>query len=137
MAFARLVVVESLGQEAQGLPALKLIESLAHSETNQQGLDVISGSAGVVPVLLELHRQFTRDWLLDFAIRQGEHLLNTAHKRDEGWSWKTLEMSTRDDLTGFSHGTAGIAWALLELFQATGEQRWRHAAEEGFRYERR
>jgi lantibiotic biosynthesis protein len=137
VAYVRLVAAESLGQESQRLPALKSIESLARSEIKPLGLDVISGSAGAVPALLEFHRQFAEDWLLDFAIRQGEHLLNMAHKRDQGWSWKTLGMRTRDDLTGFSHGVAGIAWALLELYQVTGDQRWRNAAEEGFRYERR
>jgi len=39
-------------------------------------------------------------------------------------------------LTGFSHGAAGISWALLELFRATGEERFRQGAEQGFRYER-
>lgn len=136
-AYARIAVAESLGEETQRLSALKLIESLAHNGVTQSGLDVVSGSAGAIPVLLELHRRFPNDWLLAYAVSQGEHLLNTARKRDEGWSWKTLEMSTRDDLTGFSHGVAGIAWALLELYQVTGEKRWRHAAEEGFRYERR
>ena len=35
-----------------------------------------------------------------------------------------------------SHGTSGIAWALLELHNATGEPRFRDAALEAFRYER-
>ncbi|HUC85356.1 MAG TPA: lanthionine synthetase LanC family protein [Candidatus Acidoferrales bacterium] len=138
VAYARLVVAQSLGRDGLDPAALNLIESLARSETNHAGLDVISGGAGAIPVLLELHRRFPKDWLLSFALRQGEHLLATARKRDEGASsWKTLEMATRDDLTGFSHGAAGIAWALLELYQATGDPRWRGAAEDGFRYERR
>jgi lantibiotic modifying enzyme len=136
-AYTRLAVAEIPGLQAAGEPELKLIESLAGSDLNQVGLDVISGSAGAIPVLLELHRRFSKDWLLDFALRHGEHLLSTGRKRDEGRSWKTLDISTRDDLTGFSHGASGIAWALLELFRATGDQRWRDPAEEGFRYERR
>jgi lantibiotic modifying enzyme len=39
-------------------------------------------------------------------------------------------------LTGFSHGAAGIAWALLELSHVTGDQRFRTAALEAIRYER-
>lgn len=135
IAYARLAAAETLGQEDQCRAALKLIESVAGGKMDGQGLDVISGSAGAIPVLLELHRQSAKDWLLEFALQQGEHLLNTSHQRDEGWSWKTLEISTRDDLTGFSHGTAGIAWALLELYKLTGQERWRRAAEEALRYE--
>jgi lantibiotic modifying enzyme len=39
-------------------------------------------------------------------------------------------------LTGFSHGVAGISWALLELAALTGETRFRTAALEGINYER-
>lgn len=137
IAYARVAVAQSLSQDSENLSALKLIQSLFEGDTPLQGLDVISGSAGIIPVLLALHCRFGRDWLLDSAIEQGEHLLKHARKRDEGWSWTTLQISMRDDLTGFSHGVSGIVWALLELYQATGDQRWRSAAEEGVRYERR
>ena len=40
------------------------------------------------------------------------------------------------NLTGFSHGAAGIGWSLLELYQATGEGRFREAGEQAFAYER-
>jgi lantibiotic modifying enzyme len=39
-------------------------------------------------------------------------------------------------LTGVSHGAAGIAWALLELFALSGEERFRSAALAGIEYER-
>jgi lantibiotic modifying enzyme len=45
--------------------------------------------------------------------------------------------SYRKHLTGFSHGTAGVAYALLELFQATGDTKYRRGAELAFNYERR
>src|SRR5262249_30412330 len=37
---------------------------------------------------------------------------------------------------GFSHGAAGIGWALLELHGVTGEAKWRTVAERAFDYER-
>lgn len=40
------------------------------------------------------------------------------------------------NLTGFSHGTAGIGWALLELHQASGDERFLQAALDAFAYER-
>ena len=45
-------------------------------------------------------------------------------------------MDSPRDLTGYSHGTAGIALAFLELHAKTGEQRFRDAAEQAFRNER-
>jgi lantibiotic modifying enzyme len=73
---------------------------------------------------------------LDLASLLGEELLGLAVRRDEGWSWDTMGGQAQDHLTGFSHGTSGIAWALLELFDVTGDERFRRAGLEGFRYER-
>ncbi len=39
-------------------------------------------------------------------------------------------------LAGFSHGTAGIAWALARLAHVSGEERFRDAARGALRYER-
>jgi lantibiotic biosynthesis protein len=137
IAYSRIAAAESLGQADQRVRALELVQSLAEAKPDPLVLDVISGSAGAIPVLLELHHRLGKESLLDLALAHGEHLLRTARKREQGWSWKTLEMSMRDDLTGFSHGAAGIAWALLELYKKTSEARWRSAAEQAFLYERR
>jgi lantibiotic modifying enzyme len=45
-------------------------------------------------------------------------------------------MANHGPLTGFSHGAAGISWALLELAAQTGEERFRTAALDGIVYER-
>src|SRR4029077_11160115 len=62
-----------------------------------------------------------------------------ARRHGDALSWTTLPGAdpAQPDLTGFSHGTAGIAWALLELAATTGEARFSEAAESAFRYERR
>ena len=41
------------------------------------------------------------------------------------------------NLCGFAHGAAGMGHGLLELYAATGEGRFRYAAEQAFLYERR
>ncbi len=115
--------------------ALELIAAAAR-EVRDPGLDVISGAAGAIPALIDLQRHRKGGDLLAIAIRLGEHLVATARKSDTGWSWNTLEGQSTRDLTGFSHGAAGIAWALLELSAATGDARFREAAERGFAYER-
>src|ERR671915_222589 len=52
-----------------------------------------------------------------------------------GIGWNNEGAITRP-LTGFSHGTAGIAWALLELAALTGEEHFRKAALDAIAYER-
>ena len=116
--------------------AFDLLEMLSRDDAGEQALDVVSGSAGAIPVLLNIHQRCPRDFLVDLAVRHGEHLLQTAHKNGEGWTWNTLSASTGRHLTGFSHGTAGIAWALLELFLATKNPDYRSAAAHALAYER-
>ena len=49
-----------------------------------------------------------------------------------GWKGTTAERP----LSGFSHGAAGIAYALLELASATHDARYRKLAEQALAYER-
>ena len=97
-------------------------------------LDLIGGSAGAVIALLCLYRAGGNARLVGTAVRHGDLLISQATRADEGWSWKTIRAVR--NCTGLSHGTAGIAWALLELWQATHEDRFRAAALDAFRYER-
>jgi lantibiotic modifying enzyme len=102
--------------------------------TDRSKLDVIYGSAGCIGVLVHWHRKRGGSRFLDTASRHGDLLLSEAIPAAEGWSWDALPGARK--LTGFSHGTAGIGWALLELWSITGEDRFRNAALEAFRYER-
>ena len=97
-------------------------------------LDVIGGSAGAIAMLLSLRRRTQSACLLEAAIQHGDLLLAEASKEEIGWSWNTIEASR--NLTGFSHGAAGIGWALVELYALTQQNRFRTAALEAFRYER-
>jgi lantibiotic modifying enzyme len=108
-------------------------------EADDAGLDVMSGYAGAIPVFLELSRRFERPAWADAALRWGDRLEGAATKTPEGWSWKTIDLPAAmngKNLTGFSHGTAGVGWALAQLFLHTGEIRFQVAAEQAFQYER-
>jgi lantibiotic biosynthesis protein len=139
IAYALVRMGERLGNEMLIERGSALMDGLTSVDLDEQGIDVVSGVAGLIPALLLMHGKFKRTSLLDLAVRCGEKLEKTAHRSGDGWSWKTIETPGEEqrDLTGFSHGTAGIGWALLELSRASGEKRYRQAAEEAFRYERR
>jgi len=119
-----------LDEALAGLPAL---EPLIDGDCN---LDLLSGVAGCAVALLGVHRRRADARLLEAAKRCGERLLATAvtDAASGGVGWAG-PMGGRP-LAGFSHGVAGIAWALLELAAATGDVRYTALARRAFTYER-
>lgn len=116
--------------------ARRLLAGLAGLEPQDEGLDVLAGGAGAILALLHLAPAVAGERPLEIARGLGDNLLRTAHREPRGWSWPVFPKSTVRHLTGFSHGAAGIALALLELALATGDGRYRCAAEMAFLYER-
>lgn len=137
VAFALAEAGKVIGNDRLRQMGLQLLRTMPRNVPERQTWDVISGSAGAIPALLNLHENYKEDFLQDLAVRHGDALLQNANRRDEGWSWTTMQGIGQKDLTGFSHGTAGIAWALLELYSQSGEQRFLDGAREALRYERR
>ena len=62
--------------------------------------------------------------MLDRAAVLGDQLLRIAEKEQTGYSWRAVAHRFPYNLTGFSHGTSGIGYALLELHAATGEAKY-------------
>jgi type 2 lantibiotic biosynthesis protein LanM len=98
-------------------------------------LDVIDGSAGAIAALEVLNGISCSDHLLNAAIFCGEHLLLHQRPQRSGVGWKT-DAASSQPLTGFSHGAAGIAWALIKLAAWSGDARFRDSAESAITYER-
>ncbi|HEU4929212.1 MAG TPA: lanthionine synthetase LanC family protein, partial [Candidatus Krumholzibacteria bacterium] len=63
-----------------------------------------------------------------------ERLLARAVKEQNGWWWRTRLYN--DPQSGFSHGNSGIAWALLTLGDAAGDERFRKAGRAALTMER-
>ncbi|MBW4598388.1 MAG: type 2 lantipeptide synthetase LanM family protein [Calothrix sp. FI2-JRJ7] len=99
-----------------------------------QQFDVMNGTAGLILGLLALYNQTLEKEVLDKAIACAQHLLEHQISVDGlPRAWKTKEGKP---LTGFSHGTAGIAYALLQLYSFTHDSIYKEAASEGIAYER-
>ncbi len=125
---------EFLG-EAEWLHHARRFAEMLDAEriTSDRKLDLLSGAAGAALALLALYRAARLPEALDKAALCGEHLLQHRSASRQGLrAWKTLG---EEMLTGFSHGAAGIAYALLKLYEATGENSFREAALEAEAYE--
>jgi lantibiotic modifying enzyme len=112
--------------------ALSTLSSHIATEPGPYMTDVIGGIAGTIVPLLKIPQLFER------AEALGERLVADANRSERGWSWTTIAPTTGAagmDLTGFSHGTAGIVWALTELHRRTGRADFLEAARQGLRYE--
>ena len=97
-------------------------------------LDILGGAAGTILGLLSLYEATDETKVVEKAIACGQHLLD-QQVSDDGApkAWSTF---AKRPLTGFSHGAAGIAYALLRLYNATRERNYLEAALEGIEYER-
>lgn len=97
--------------------------------------DVVGGAAGCVVALLALDACTSSESVRGIAQRCGEHLLANIVPCATGAGW--IAAGTGGvPLTGFSHGAAGIALALLRLSAATRDDRFREAALAAIAYER-
>jgi hypothetical protein len=136
IAFAAVRVGIILGEAELLEHATQLLQGFAREPQGEREFDLLSGKAGAIAVLMVLRDILHDAPLLDFAVRLGDELLQTADATEAGYSWKSPTSLSRRNLTGFSHGTAGVAYALLELFRGTGDWKYRVAAERAFEYER-
>lgn len=116
--------------------AYQLLRRCTWEEVDGTGFDLIAGRAGGIAGLVALAKILDDPSLLEPAAQLGDDLLRTADRSRVGWSWSGPPKFQYRNLTGFSHGAAGVAYALMELFQATGEAKYRTGAEQAFAYER-
>ncbi len=135
IAYAAARVGTVLGEEELRLCAVKLLQHHMYSGGDDREFDIISGRAGAIATLLALRDVSGDPWLLDFARQLGDELLHAATVSRNGYSWASPDIPSRHNLTGFAHGAAGIGYALLELYSATDDARYRAAAEGAFSYE--
>ncbi|HEX6097355.1 MAG TPA: type 2 lanthipeptide synthetase LanM family protein [Thermoanaerobaculia bacterium] len=101
----------------------------------EQGLDVIMGSAGCILSLLALSQVRPSPLVDELMLACGERLLAAAEPQAAGLGWR-IQLAGNRVLAGISHGAAGIALALLRLFDRTGDARFRDAALGAVAFER-
>ncbi len=96
--------------------------------------DIIAGSSGYIAVLLAAHALRPDERLLHAAVEAGEHLVASRIPCDGGFGWPAR--GAKAPLTGFSHGAAGIGWALINLGKRAERDDFVEAGTQAFGYER-
>jgi type 2 lantibiotic biosynthesis protein LanM len=94
---------------------------------------ITRGTAGAILGLLTLHQASPNLTVLAHATAMGKQLLNERQLSNTGHQ---IWVSQTEPLTGFLDGTAGIAYALLRLYEVTQDFIFLTAAEEAIAYER-
>lgn len=106
----------------------QLVAALPHTSP-----DLFNGSAGRLRFHLMLWDETGDPEHLDAAIAAGTVLLAAADDAGDGgvrWSFPPgFEGLSGAEYLGYAHGAAGIADALLDLFEATGDERYFTAAQ--------
>lgn len=115
--------------------AKAIVKFLPEFIERDEDFDIVGGSAGCIAGLLSLYRCVPSDDVLAVAVRCGDRLLECARPAGAGLGW-TGRSTAGVSLAGFSHGAAGIAWALLELSAITREGQFRAAAMKAMEFER-
>ncbi|HUN41403.1 MAG TPA: lanthionine synthetase LanC family protein [Acetobacteraceae bacterium] len=126
----------ALRHEALAARGESALLTAARIAPNRERTDVINGSAGLIPILIEAAAGARHDEFIAAAVRHGEQLLELADRGDKGWSWDTQNMPNEPHLLGFAHGVSGIACALAALARAAGRPDFLNGAREALRYER-
>lgn len=129
--------ISQLIQDPELLEYAKLIANFITPARIEQDtkIDIMDGTAGALLGLLALYNATQEQDLLTKARHCGDHLLKMRKAAKGGeLVWATVDNRL---LTGFSHGAAGIAYALFRLYQATGQQHYYEAGADGIAFETR
>jgi class II lanthipeptide synthase len=114
--------------------ANSMVDRLPELIDQDKSLDVVGGCAGCIGALLALHHVSPSDKTLAAAVQCGDRLVAKSQAVEGGVGWFN-NIETVKPITGFAHGAAGIAWALLELSARTGDKKYRDTALQAIAYE--
>jgi lantibiotic modifying enzyme len=106
--------------------------------------DILHGVAGVIPVMIglaDILKQEKEDThasqAILCAIKCANHLIKSARHHNNTLSWPcSPKDAAQDNLTGFSHGVAGIGWSLIKLGNYLNDDTYISYGCQAFAYEK-
>lgn len=113
----------------------RIIENLPQLIAQDKSLDIISGSAGCLVCLLRLQGLVPKSLLMPLIKNCVDHILQHYPNPSE-FPHKGFSLPASKPLLGFSHGVAGIAWALHQSHLVAPREDVKHWIEAALAYER-
>jgi lantibiotic modifying enzyme len=132
--YSALSVAEALASDEVAAAVPSLWRRITKLRPDASELDIVEGRAGAIRVLLHAS-QLGLAGALALATQLGNEVLELAIRHGGCLSWETLSSPVVQPLLGYSHGTTGIAAALYQLSQVTGDARYLQGAQGALRYD--
>jgi hypothetical protein len=134
IAFAMLRAAVITGDTEHLESALRLGKGYESYAATAPVNDLLGGVAGSIVGFLHLHQQTHERWTIDAVHALVRRLVSSARWTPAGLCWDVRAEFIKG-LCGFSHGVAGVAFALLEAAEYLDEPAYRKLALEALRYE--
>lgn len=112
----------------------KLVKWITDYYTDDKDYDLVSGGAGTIFYLLKLYERLPSENLLELAENIASHIINGAVRIDDDKICWVTEFGKAH--TGLSHGSSGIALALLKLYTYRKPDWLQREAVKALEYER-
>lgn len=120
-------------QKSYLVQAKNLLKKATIVVDEDQSLDFLGGSVGLIIVCIHLYKKTGEPYLLDIANRCGMVLLRKREKQLNGYGWVSGQFSK--PIAGLSHGASGYTWALMALYEFTNNDNYRDLFEGSLNYE--
>jgi hypothetical protein len=139
VAWAARRVAALLEDDAIEAAASAALARVTRARPKDARLDMMSGCAGAIPILLDLERGTGQAGFGQLARDLGSELCQTAICDGDTCRWPPERASgpgiTTVPLGGLSHGASGMGLALFELYAATGRADFLETARGAFAFE--
>ncbi|OJJ20535.1 hypothetical protein BKI52_18955 [marine bacterium AO1-C] len=110
-----------------------LLDWIEYNYQYDQDFDLISGGAGTLLYLNKLYQRTQNPRIPKLASNIGDYLLTQAKTFENGHYWPSIYGKA---FTGWSHGSAGMAYAFFVLYDLAKEVRFQQAAQKSLAFER-
>ena len=110
--------------------AKQAIDRLLEIKLPTSSFSIYNGLAGVGMTFLKFWKEFNEEKYLQAAINVGNTLLENKKVEDGHTFW----ISQARKSCSYAHGVSGISMFLLNLYQATNEQNYLTAGEDGLKW---
>jgi len=131
--YSLLNISEYINEPQMQQSALNISNSLTEEIIySDKQFDIVSGNAGLLLSLLKLYRLTNNLHVSNLLDICGKYLFKSLNEKLDLF----FKAKVNNPLTGFSHGAAGISYAMFRLYELTGDENYKTVAMKYLTYEK-